>query len=196
MMVIRNFAADAPQLLLNLYNRCSIVPGFNVNAKFELRDLIPVGIAALVIIIDQLTKLWIMTSFALYEQQNVIPGLFDLVYVTNTGAAFGFLAGSKNLLRQVFFVGVAIVALVVIVYAYGHLKRQGKIFVYALGLIGGGAIGNLIDRLRFGSVVDFLDFYLGSYHWPAFNAADSAITVGVGLFLLGTLLQHIKEGKK
>jgi signal peptidase II len=167
-----------------------------VNAKFELRDLIPVGIAALVIIIDQLTKLWIMTSFALYEQQNVIPGLFDLVYVTNTGAAFGFLAGSKNLLRQVFFVGVAIVALVVIVYAYGHLKRQGKIFVYALGLIGGGAIGNLIDRLRFGSVVDFLDFYLGSYHWPAFNAADSAITVGVGLFLLGTLLQLIKEGKK
>lgn len=164
-----------------------------MNAKFELRDLIPVGIAALVIIIDQLTKLWIMTNFALYEQQNVIPGLFDLVYVTNTGAAFGFLAGSKNLLRQLFFVGVAIVALVVIVYAYGHLKKQGKIFVYALGLIGGGAIGNLIDRLRFGSVVDFLDFYLGSYHWPAFNAADSAITVGVGLFLLGTLLQHIKE---
>ena len=167
-----------------------------MNAKFELRDLIPVGIAALVIIIDQLTKLWIMTNFALHEQQNVIPGLFDLVYVTNTGAAFGFLAGSKNLLRQLFFVGVAIVALVVIVYAYGHLKRQGKIFVYALGLIGGGAIGNLIDRLRFGSVVDFLDFYLGSYHWPAFNAADSAITVGVGLFLLGTLLQHMEEKKK
>ena len=164
-----------------------------MNAKFELRDLIPVGIAALVIIIDQLTKLWIMTNFALYEQQNVIPGLFDLVYVTNTGAAFGFLAGSKNLLRQLFFVGVAIVALVVIVYAYGHLKKQGKIFVYALGLIGGGAIGNLIDRLRFGSVVDFLDFYLGSYHWPAFNAADSAITVGVGLFMLGTLLQHMEE---
>ena len=167
-----------------------------MNAKFELRDLIPVGIAALVIIIDQFTKLWIMTNFALHEQQNVIPGLFDLVYVTNTGAAFGFLAGSKNLLRQVFFVGVAMVALVVIVYAYGHLKRQGKIFVYALGLIGGGAIGNLIDRLRFGSVVDFLDFYLGSYHWPAFNAADSAITVGVGLFLLGSLLQHMEEGKK
>lgn len=164
-----------------------------MNAKFELMDFVPVGIASLVIIIDQLTKQWIMTNFALYEQQNIIPGLFDLVYVTNTGAAFGFLAGSKNLLRQVFFVGVAIVALVVIVYAYGHLKRQGKIFVYALGLIGGGAIGNLIDRLRFGSVVDFLDFYLGSYHWPAFNVADSAITVGVGLFLLGSLLQHIKE---
>ena len=164
-----------------------------MNTKLELRDFIPVGIAALVVIIDQLTKLWIMTNFGLHEQQNVISGFFNLVYVTNTGAAFGFLAGSKSWLRQVFFVGVAVVALGVIVYAYGHLKRQGRIFVYALGLIGGGAIGNLIDRLRFGSVVDFLDFYFGSYHWPAFNAADSAITVGVGLFMLGTLLQHMEE---
>ena len=164
-----------------------------MNTKLELRDFIPVGIAALVVIIDQLTKLWIMTNLGLHEQQNVISGFFNLVYVTNTGAAFGFLAGSKSWLRQVFFVGVAVVALGVIVYAYGHLKRQGRIFVYALGLIGGGAIGNLIDRLRFGSVVDFLDFYFGSYHWPAFNAADSAITVGVGLFMLGTLLQHMEE---
>ena len=170
--------------------------GLPVNAKYELRDLIPVGIAVAVAIVDQLTKLWIMTTFALHEQQNIIPGVFNLVYVTNTGAAFGFLAGSKNLLRQAFFVAVAIIALIVIVFAYGHLKRQGRIFVYALGLIAGGAVGNLIDRLRFGSVVDFLDFYLGSYHWPAFNVADSAITVGVALFLLGTLLQHQKQTKE
>ena len=167
-----------------------------MNAKFELRDLVPVGIAAFVVIIDQFTKLWIMANFALHEQQNVIPDLFDLVYVTNTGAAFGFLAGSKSGLRQLFFLGVGIIALVVIVFAYGHLKKQGKIFVYSLGLIAGGAIGNLIDRVRFGSVVDFLDFYLGSHHWPAFNVADSAITVGVGLFMLGTLLQHRREGEK
>ena len=167
-----------------------------VNAKFELRDLVPVGIAALVVIIDQLTKLWILSNFVLYEHQNIIPGFFDLVYVTNTGAAFGFLAGSKSWLRQVFFVGVSTVALAVIVYAYGHLKKQGRIFVYSLGLIGGGAIGNLIDRLRFGSVVDFLDFYLGSHHWPAFNVADSAITLGVGLFMLGMLMQHMEENKK
>jgi signal peptidase II len=167
-----------------------------VNAKFELRDFVPVGIAALVVIIDQLTKLWILSNFVLYEQQNIIPGFFDLVYVTNTGAAFGFLAGSKSWLRQVFFVGVSIVALAVIVYSYGHLKKQGRIFVYSLGLIGGGAIGNLIDRLRFGSVVDFLDFYLGSHHWPAFNVADSAITSGVGLFMLGMLMQHMEENKK
>jgi signal peptidase II len=167
-----------------------------VNAKYELSDFIPVGIAAAVVLVDQLTKLWIMANFALHEQLNIIPGFFNLIHVTNTGAAFGFLAGSKSLLRQVFFVGVAVIALVIMVSIYGHLKKQGKIFVYALGLIAGGAVGNLIDRLRFGSVIDFLDFFLGSYHWPAFNAADSAITVGVGLFLLGTLLQHRQEDKK
>ncbi len=164
-----------------------------MNANYELRDLIPVGIAVAVVIIDQLSKMWIMAAFALHEQQNIIPGFFNLVHITNTGAAFGFLAGSNTMLRQAFFVVVAIIALIVIVFAYGHLKQQARIYVYALGLIGGGAIGNLIDRLRFGSVVDFLDFYIGSYHWPAFNAADSAITIGVGLFLLGTLLQHLAQ---
>jgi len=167
-----------------------------VNAIFARRDIIPIGLAMFVVIVDQVTKMLIMKNFALYEQQNIIPGFFNLVYVTNTGAAFGFLAGGKSWLRQLFFVSVAIVALGVIVFAYGHLKKQSRLFVYALGLIAGGAIGNLIDRLRFGSVVDFLDFYLGSYHWPAFNAADSAITIGVGLFLLGTLLQHAKERRE
>lgn len=164
-----------------------------MNAKYEIHDLIPVGVAVSVVVVDQLTKMWVMATFALHEQLSVIPGFFNLVYVTNTGAAFGFLAGDKTLLRQVFFVTVAIAALIVIAFAYNHLKKQSRIFIYALGLIAGGALGNLIDRLRFGSVIDFLDFYLGTYHWPAFNAADSAITVGVGLFLLGTFLQQIKE---
>jgi signal peptidase II len=167
-----------------------------VTTKYELSDILPVGIAVVVIIVDQLTKLWIMATFPLHGQQNIIPGFFNLVYVTNTGAAFGFLAGSNSMLRQVFFVAVAIMALIVIVISYGHMKRQGRLFVYALGLIAGGAVGNLIDRIRFGSVVDFLDFYVGSYHWPAFNAADSAITTGVGLFLLGTLLQYRDERRE
>jgi signal peptidase II len=170
--------------------------GLPVNANYEVRDLIPVGVALAVVIVDQLTKLWVMTNFALHEQLTVISGFFNLVYITNTGAAFGFLAGDKTWLRQIFFVGVSCAALIVIALAYKHLKKQSGIFVYGLGLIAGGAIGNLIDRLRFGSVVDFLDFYLGTYHWPAFNVADSAITVGVGLFLLGTLLQQIKERKE
>ena len=174
----------------------SIPLNLPVNAIFARRDIIPIGLAVFVVIVDQVTKLWIMKNFALYEQQSIIPDFFNLVYVTNTGAAFGFLAGGKSWLRQVFFVGVTLVALGVIVFAYGHLKRQGRLFVYALGLIAGGAIGNLIDWLRFGSVDDFLDFYLGSYHWPAFNVADSAITIGVGLFLLGTLLQQAKEKRE
>ena len=164
-----------------------------MQTNFESSDILPVGIAVAVVIVDQLTKMWIMADFGLHEQKTVIPGFFNLVYVTNTGAAFGILAGSKTWLRQAFFIGVSFAALIAIAIAYSHLKKQGKIFIYALGLIAGGAVGNLIDRLRFGSVVDFLDFYLGSYHWPAFNVADSAISVGVGLFLTGTLLQHIKE---
>lgn len=78
----------------------------------------------------------------------------------------------------------AVLALGVLVGAYRHYRLQGTLWVVAIGLIAGGAVGNLIDRLRFGSVIDFLDFYVKTYHWPAFNVADSAITVGVGLFLL------------
>lgn len=166
-----------------------------MNNKFERTDSIPIILAVLVIVADQLTKQWILNSFKLHEQQAVIPGLFNLVHVNNTGAAFGFLAGDKNMLRLVFFVGIAITALVVMTVAYRHLKKQGRIFVYAIGLIAGGAIGNLIDRLRFGAVIDFLDFYVGTHHWPAFNVADSAISTGVGLFLLGTILQHFKENR-
>jgi len=176
-----------------LDNRQLSGPGSTVRTRFQVGDIIPFCTAAFVVLVDQVTKLLIMTNIPLHGQKNIIPGLFDLVYVTNTGAAFGFLAGDKSWLRQVFFVGIAIAALVIIAYAYVHLRRQGRIFAYALGLIGGGAIGNLIDRLRYGSVVDFLDFYLGNHHWPAFNGADSAITVGVGLFLLGTLLQQKRD---
>ena len=167
-----------------------------MNNKLERTDSIPIILAVLVIVADQLTKQWILNSFKLHEQKAVIPGLFNLVHVTNTGAAFGFLAGDKNTLRLVFFVGIAITALAVMAVAYRHLKKQGSIFVYAIGLIAGGAIGNLIDRLRFGAVIDFLDFYVGTHHWPAFNVADSAISTGVGLFLLGTILQHFKENSK
>lgn len=166
-----------------------------MKSTFERIDFIPLVIALLVVIADQLTKLWIINSFPLHEQKVIVPGFFNLVHITNTGAAFGLLAGDKTTLRMVFFVGVALTALVVMVLAYSHLKKQGKLFVYAVGLIAGGAIGNLIDRLRFEAVIDFLDFYIGTYHWPAFNVADSCITIGVGLFLLGTIQQHFEEKK-
>jgi len=144
---------------------------------------------------DQLSKLWVVEHFRLYESREIVPGFFHLTYLTNTGAAFGMLAGEQNVWRQFFFVGIAVVALLVMVLFYRKLKDESVFYTLAIGLISGGAIGNLIDRLRLGSVIDFLDFFIGRYHWPAFNVADSAITVGVGFFLLASLLDGKTENK-
>ncbi|MEA2085361.1 MAG: signal peptidase II [Thermodesulfobacteriota bacterium] len=152
------------------------------SGKSELRPIIT---ALAVVLGDQLSKWWILETFVLHETEVVIPGLFNLTFVMNTGAAFGLFAGDLTFGRQFFFIAVAMTALVVLFFAYRHLKSQGRIYIIAIGLISGGALGNLIDRMRFGAVVDFFDFYIGQYHWPAFNIADSAICVGVGLFLLG-----------
>ncbi|MCL2459426.1 MAG: signal peptidase II, partial [Desulfobulbus sp.] len=111
-----------------------------------------------------------------------------LTHLTNNGAAFGMLAGQPALWRQAFFIAAAAIALVCIWIALRSFSQRSWIYSAALGLIAGGAIGNLIDRIRWGFVVDFLDFYLGQSHWPAFNAADSAITVGVALFMVYNLL--------
>ncbi|MBU0674534.1 MAG: signal peptidase II [Proteobacteria bacterium] len=140
-----------------------------------------------VVVADQLTKLWVVGVFLPYESKEVIPGFFNLAFVTNTGAAFGILAGEQNIWRQLFFVGVAGVALVVLVGAFRQYRNRGALHVAAIIMVAGGALGNLIDRLRLGHVIDFLDFYYRTHHWPAFNLADSAITVGVGLFLLATI---------
>jgi len=155
--------------------------------------LIPLVWLLAVVGLDQASKAMVMARFALFEQVPVIPGLFNLTLLFNTGAAFGILAGAPSVWRQAFFVGVAFLALALMVFLCRRFCAQGRIFAHALGLIAGGAIGNLIDRLRFGAVVDFLDFYLGSRHWPAFNVADSAICVGVGLFILGSFLYPPEE---
>lgn len=146
-----------------------------------------------VIISDQLSKLWVLKKFALYESREVIPGLFSLTYITNRGAAFGFLNGEYGVWRHLFFVVVAVAALIFLWTAFRQFRDEGKLFGWAICLIAGGAIGNLIDRLRLGFVVDFLDFYVKGHHWPAFNIADSAITVGVSLFVLGHLFSTKKQ---
>ena len=158
--------------------------------------VIPLAWLLGVVVLDQATKALIMAYFYLYELKPVIPDLFNLTYLTNTGAAFGMMAGAQSIWRQVFFIGVAVAAIGVMVFSYKQFRSQGRIFAHAIGMIAGGAVGNLIDRLRFGAVVDFLDFYLGEHHWPAFNVADSAITVGVGLFILGTLFHPPQESEK
>ena len=155
----------------------------------------PALIAGLVLLIDQLSKWWILSTFRIYESLPVIPGFFDLTFVTNTGAAFGILAGEQNIWRQIFFVAMTLVALLILCSAFRHYRHSGKLYVLGIGLVSGGALGNLVDRLRFGHLVDFLDFYVKGHHWPAFNAADSAITVGVAMFLLAGYLEYRSEKK-
>ncbi len=145
---------------------------------------ITVAILVLVIAVDQLTKARVGDIFSLYQVRPVIRGFLNLTYITNTGAAFGIFAGSGGVVRAWGLCGVAVAALVALVFVWRQLWRRHGLYPVAIGMIAGGAAGNLVDRVRFGAVVDFLDFYAGRYHWPAFNVADSAITVGVFLFIL------------
>ena len=138
-------------------------------------------LAAGVVMLDQASKAWVLASFR-YMESLVVTPFFNLVLVYNTGAAFSFLAGAGGW-QKWFFV---ILALGISAWLLSLLRHhaQERLLPTALSLILGGAIGNVIDRLRFDAVVDFLDFHLAGYHWPAFNVADSAITVGVVLMLL------------
>ncbi len=142
------------------------------------------AIVIAVIIADQLTKEYITNIFQLFDVREIIPGFFNLVYVTNSGAAFSLLADVNSPWRHYFFLTIGVAAAIGISVAYVQLRNTHRLYVCSLGLIAGGAIGNLIDRVRYGAVVDFLDFHYGGYHWPAFNVADSAICVGAGLFLI------------
>lgn len=150
------------------------------------------AVMAAAVAADQLTKAWVLEAFSLYESREVIPGFFNLVYVTNKGAAFSMFASVDSVWRHYFFLGVGAAALIGLTVAYWKLRREHPLYPVALALIAGGAVGNLIDRVRFGSVIDFLDFYISGYHWPAFNVADSAICVGAGLFIVVNFLDARK----
>ena len=153
-------------------------------------------IAALVILGDQLAKIWIVENFRMYEAREIIPSFFNLVYVVNTGAAFSMFADVDSPWRHYFFVGVATFACVGLTYMTYTMRKERFLFMVSLALIAGGAIGNLIDRLYYGHVVDFLDVYYGSYHWPAFNIADSAICIGAVLYIVLSFFQAQEEKKK
>jgi signal peptidase II len=141
-------------------------------------------LAACVVLSDQLTKTLLGDYLPLHASKVIIPGFLDLVHVRNTGAAFSLLAGAQTGLRQYFFVAVTVLALVVMIYLLGRTPRHEVWTRRGLVLILAGALGNLVDRLRYGEVIDFLYFHLGNFHWPAFNVADSAITVGAGIMLV------------
>ena len=156
------------------------------------------ALAGAVVLLDRLTKIWIQTSVSLGDQIPVIQDFFDIIHTENRGMAFGLFSGSTSPWRPVLLVGVAFVVLLFVTGMIWKLPRelsQGQRFTYvALGLILGGAIGNLYDRAIVGSVTDFLDVYVGQYHWPAFNVADSGITIGA--ILLGIDLLWPKRTEK
>ena len=155
-------------------------------AKRErMRKLAPwYALALLLVVLDQLTKYWVSASLG-YGEARAYTGFFNLVLTHNQGAAFSFLAGAGGWQRG-FFIAIALVAIVVISVLLAR-HAGDKLFCLSLALILGGAIGNVIDRIALGYVVDFLDFHVSGWHWPAFNLADSAITVGAVLLVVDSV---------
>jgi len=150
-------------------------------------------LSLLAVVLDQASKLAIDSHMPLFQSIPVLP-YFNLTYVHNTGAAFSFLSEAGGWQRW-FFAGLAALISMMIAVWLTRLQKHEVLLSVALSLILGGAIGNLIDRLAYGYVIDFLDVYVGNWHWPAFNVADSAITLGVALMLVESLgLVRGKEG--
>ncbi|MFQ5960883.1 MAG: signal peptidase II [Candidatus Methylomirabilales bacterium] len=150
------------------------------------------SIALIITVLDQLSKFAVQEKLDLGQVIPIIPSFFNLTYVLNPGAAFGFLSGASAAFRNPFFITISVIAVLFILYYRSHHRGMSLLPSLGLAFILGGALGNLIDRLRIGMVVDFLDFFYGSYHWPAFNIADSAITVGVTLMVFEILTDRGK----
>ena len=142
-------------------------------------------------LVDQFTKALVLAYIPVHNGIPVIPGFFNLAHVRNPGGAFSFLAGSDSALRHYIFLFAGTVALGLILYFYSRTPASYRLLKFGLVLIFGGATGNMIDRLRFTEVVDFLDFYVGKVHWPTFNIADSGVTVGVAIFLLHIIFKKL-----
>jgi signal peptidase II len=143
--------------------------------------------------VDQWTKYVIQQKLPLYLRLRVIHGFFNLTHVRNAGGAFGIFGGERGGLGSLIFVAVSLIAIGILLLLLVKMKEEKEIICLSFPLILAGAIGNLIDRLRYGEVIDFLDFHLFSHHWPAFNMADSAITAGVILLGYGLLIQGKKN---
>ncbi len=158
-----------------------------------MRYKILLGIASVVILLDQLTKLWAVATIPLHRSITVIEGFFDLVNIRNRGAAFGFLNRS-DIEWQFWLFLVATIIATICIFLLVRSSKHDVVLFSALGLILGGALGNLIDRIRLRAVIDFLDFYIGNWHWPAFNVADIAICIGAFLTCIAMYISE-KKGK-
>lgn len=159
------------------------------NGRYLILALISVSTVAL----DQISKVQIMQTMRLHESIPVLPEFFSLTYIRNPGAAFGLLASSGQTFRLVFFGLTSVFALGLLGMIFFRLRQDDWVGQLSIAGILGGAIGNLLDRVRFGEVIDFLDFYVNGYHWPAFNVADAAISVGVFFLILHFALEKKEE---
>ena len=149
-------------------------------------------LTALIIVIDQASKLWAVASLQLYQSIEVLP-FFNLTLVHNPGAAFSFLSDASGWQRWFFVVLASVISVVILVWMR-RLAASERRPAVALALILGGAVGNVLDRFQHGYVIDFIDVYYRDWHWPAFNVADSAITVGAALMILDALVGARKSG--
>jgi len=144
--------------------------------------------------LDQASKYWIIDRLHYGERLTVVPGFFDLTHVRNPGGAFSFLADAAPEYRMVFFIGTTFLAIGLLLVFYRRLEPDMRLSALALGTILGGALGNLVDRLVYGEVIDFLEVHLtATYTWPTFNLADSFIVVGVALLMLEIFFEESEE---
>ena len=151
-------------------------------------------ISALVLILDQISKYYIVNSFILYESLYLFPGL-NFTYVHNTGAAFSFLSNAGGWQRWLFIALSSAVSIGLLMWIY-NLPVTWRWLAASLALVLGGALGNLVDRIIFGYVIDFIDVYYRGWHWPAFNIADSAISIGVVMLIIDTFwFEHASMGR-
>lgn len=151
------------------------------------------GTVGTVVILDQLSKAVVRFYLPLYQSVPVISGFFSLTHIENPGGAFGFLAGYQSSLQRLFFLIGTLAAVGVLIYLYKKIPATYSLLAAGLALIMGGAVGNLLDRIRFGKVTDFLDIFIGHLHWPAFNIADSAVTVGGVIFIYHLIFRKIPD---
>ena len=150
-------------------------------------------VSGIIVLLDQVTKLIVLETMPLFQTIPVFPGFFNLTHIHNPGGAFGFLSTQTSHIQRLLFLFVSSLAVGLIFYFYRKTPLEQTWLSTAFAMVFGGAIGNLIDRIRLGKVVDFLDFYVGDLHWPAFNVADSAVSIGMVIFLFHILFRRFPE---
>ncbi len=149
--------------------------------------------AGIIVLLDLFTKALVLRYVPFNHSIPIIQGFFNITHIHNPGGAFGLMASLNPALRSIIFLFISSLAVGLIFYFYKKTPSNYPWLAAAFALIFGGAIGNLVDRVRFGVVIDFLDFYIGNMHWPAFNVADSAISLGIGIFVFHLLFKKMSE---